>query len=256
MRVLDLVRRAPLATRRRPGPGSAGRRRGTRRRSAHRATTGRTTRAPRRDRSATRCRACAPAARAARCRRWRRPCSRASPRRGRRGRSRARARDAGRGRRRSGSRDRTRGTRPSGLTHHGVGQVARDEVGQAWRVPRGDHVEVAVLVRLERVGDARAQRTSPAPRSRDGPRRASDRRSSTSCSSERSATRNAPETTCFPSSVHPSPIASIACRGCGPPSGRFITLMKYGAGAARRNSTVRSSSARTPTPVSSGVWPR
>ncbi len=32
----------------------------------------------------------------------------------------------------------------------------------------------------------------------------------------------------------------------GPPSGRFITLMKYGAGAASRNSTVRSSSARTP----------
>ena len=40
--------------------------------------------------------------------------------------------------------------------------------------------------------------------------------------------------------------ASIACRGCGPPSGRFITLMKYGAGATSRNSIVRSSSARTP----------
>ena len=38
----------------------------------------------------------------------------------------------------------------------------------------------------------------------------------------------------------------IACRGCGPPSGRFMTLMKYGAGATSRNSTVRSSSARTP----------
>ena len=50
-------------------------------------------------------------------------------------------------------------------------------------------------------------------------------------------------------SVHASPSRSIACRGCGPPSGRFITLMKYGAGATSRNSTVRSSSARTPIAV-------
>ena len=41
----------------------------------------------------------------------------------------------------------------------------------------------------------------------------------------------------FPDSVHASPSRSIACRGCGPPSGRFITLMKYGAGATSRNST-------------------
>ena len=75
----------------------------------------------------------------------------------------------------------------------------------------------------------------------------SGRRSSTRPSSPRSTIGNGPLTTCLPVAVHASPSRSIAWRGCGPPSGRFITLRKYGAGAARRNSTVRSSSARTPT---------
>jgi hypothetical protein len=42
----------------------------------------------------------------------------------------------------------------------------------------------------------------------------------------------------------------------GPESGRLTTLMKYGAGATSLNSTVRSSSARTPIASASSLWPR
>ena len=195
--------RAPSATTRRPVPGSEDRRRGSQRRATHRGPIARGThaRASGIERAA-RSRGCGPAAREARCRPWPRPCSPASPRRARPDRSHGPALDADRGSSRSRSRDRTPGirtTRPGRSTASGT--IARHQVGQPRRVAHRDHVELAAVVRLEGRRRSLSARTRPTATLPTRPLVVARRRSSTSRSSERSATRNAPETTCFPGSV-------------------------------------------------------
>ena len=138
--------------------------------------------------------------------------------------------------------------RPRRRAHRRVRRLGRHQVGQSRRVAHGDHVELVPGVGVERRLHRRAARystwaTLPVRGVSTSPTLEHER-----VARPADTTRNAPLTTWsrVQSRSWPSPAASIAWRGCGPPSGRFITLMKYGAGAASRNSTVRSSSARTP----------
>ena len=109
--------------------------------------------------------------------------------------------------------------------------------------------------RLDRVGDRRADELDARRRCRRERamlgRRASARAGRPSA--RRSGTRRSRPAS--GRSTRPRPPRSRAAAAARRP-GRFITLMKYGAGATSRNSTVRSSSARTPMRSASSLLPQ